>query len=284
MMDSAEIEEATGPIVTEITIDSESFERRREALKGLLSLQKSRLDETYGSRAKKIENFKTSISDPIMLEGAISLLDKSLIHKRLALEKTRLILDYLRQRNPVDMTERIWADNNFSTEVRKNCPRNLPLRFQGAPIYFSKQIIETGGISSSVDRLGVETSYDISDQISVTTPESLETTVHGYLDLTAQDGHLPAGCMFVMLPASAEDENAGKSMLMGNIDFKERTGALLGVVTSEENKRMVETWMNNSGLDKNIVYSFREFPSKLKELKDKIDANPNLLKELLPYK
>ena len=212
------------------------------------------------------------------------MLDKSLATRKFAVEKTNLILENLRQRNPTDMAERKWVYDNFSEEVRKNCPDDLPLRFQGAPIYFSRQIIEAGGISSSVDRLGIETSFDVTDQISVTTSGSLETTVHGYVDLFAQDGHLPTGCIFAMLPRSNEEEEAGKSMLMNNIDFKDGRDALMAVVTSEENLAKVQTWMTASGLDKNLVSTFREFPGKLKELKDEIDVNPVLLKKLLPYR
>ena len=62
---------------------------------------------------------------------------------------------------------------------------------------------EDGEISSSVDRVGSSTSYDVSDQVSVTTKNTIETTVQGYAGLTG-NYNLPAGCIFVILP---QDEN-----------------------------------------------------------------------------
>lgn len=179
-----------------------------------------------------------------------------------AITKDRI--DLARPRQTEDITYRDWARENLGPAIREATPTGLPLRFHGAPIYAARDIIASGGISSSVDRLGIETSYDVADQISVTTPDSIEVSLDSYTGLSQDNYFTPAGCLFAVLPATHEDVEAGKvSMLMGNVDFKEHPEQLVGIMTTPENVNRVKEWTNIAGLDPNLVVEFKEFPEAL---------------------
>ena len=180
----------------------------------------------------------------------------------IAITKDRL--EFSRPRRADDMAYRNEVLKNLGPGIREATPEGLPIRFHGAPIYAARDIIASGGISSSVDRLGIETSYDVADQISVTTPDSLEVSLDSYTDLY-QDGYfIPAGCLFAVLPASHVDAEAGKtSMLMGNVDFKEHPEQLVGIMTTPENITRVKDWSESAGIDPNLVIEFSKFPESL---------------------
>ena len=93
-------------------------------------------------------------------------------------------LEFLRPSSQEDMEYRLKQYNEFSKQIKAVVPDDLHLCFHGCPIYVAKHIIEDGEISSSVDRIGSSTSYDVSDQVSVTTKNTIETTVQGYAGLT----------------------------------------------------------------------------------------------------
>jgi hypothetical protein len=181
----------------------------------------------------------------------------------MAITKDRI--DLARPRQSEDISYRDWARENLGPAIREAIPIGLPLRFHGAPIYAARDIIASGGISSSVDRLGIETSYDVADQISVTTPDSLEVSLDSYTGLSQDKYFTPAGCLFAVLPATHEDVEAGKvSMLMGNVDFKEHPEQLVGIMTTPENIYRVKEWTNSAGIDPSLVVEFKEFPNALR--------------------
>lgn len=175
-------------------------------------------------------------------------------------------MEFLRPADEKDMKYRLRQYEEFSKKMKDLLPNDLPLRFHGCPIYTTKHILESGEISSSVDRLGIETSYDTEGQVSVTTKDTLDTTIRGYTHLS--ESFLPAGCVFVLLPKDELDAKSGDSMLMGNVNFKEEPNRLYGIITTPENIERVIQWAKKSGIDASKIYDFDGFAKTFEKQKD----------------
>ncbi len=88
-------------------------------------------------------------------------------------------LEFLRPSSQDDMECRLKQYNEFSKQIKAVVPDDLHLCFHGCPIYAAKHIIEDREISSSVDRVGSSTRYDVSDQVSVTTKKYNRNNYNG---------------------------------------------------------------------------------------------------------
>lgn len=198
---------------------------------------------------------------------------------RIAEDKLR----FLRPRDKTDIEYRLKVQNELASLILDNTPNGLPLRFHGTSIYNAEHIIKDGELSSSVDRLDIETSYDLSGQISVTKPDTVRTTL-SYADSITENYQLPAGCIFVMLPKSAEDAQRGDSMLMSNVSFKENPQKLFAVLASPEMLSKVKEWMTQSGLDAHKVFDHFAFIDQLKQVKQNINSGLIKLEDVAGYK
>lgn len=70
---------------------------------------------------------------------------------------------------------------------------------------------------------------------------------------------MPSGCIFVLLPKDDQDRESGKSMLMGNVNFKEEPSRLFGIITTPENIEMVSNWCEVNNIDSSKVYDYDSF-------------------------
>ena len=152
--------------------DIKEFKRKKEIL---LRNRESALQRVEKAKEKyeKIESDDTIDKKELRLEIA----QKTIQSRIYALEQINNQLEFLRPSSQEDMDYRLKQYSEFSKQVKSEVPDDLHLCFHGCPIYAAKHIIEDGEISSSVDRIGSETSYDVSDQVSVTTKNTIETTV-----------------------------------------------------------------------------------------------------------
>lgn len=205
---------------------------------------------------------------------------------RIAERAMQITKDRLRLARPTsdeDIAYRTKVVAELAPAIAKAAPKGLPLRFHGTPIYNVPAILREGGLTSSVDRLGAEASYDASDQVSVTSVNTLPVTLESYTGLLEEDCMLPAGCVFVLLPASKQDEQAGASMLMGNVSFTEHPEQLFGILTSEENVLAVKELAAESGIDPAKVHEFFEFPNELNRINQQLQGGELQLGSLIPY-
>lgn len=176
-------------------------------------------------------------------------------------------LEFLRPANQEDIDYRLKKYSEFSKQVKAEVPDDLHLCFHGCPIYAARHIIEDGEISSSVDRIGSETSYDVSDQVSVTTKNTIETTVQGYTGLTG-NYNLPAGCIFAIVPKDENEiQTSETSMLIGNVSFKENPERLYAIITTPENIERVTEWAEKGNIDLSKVYDFEGFIQDIEKQK-----------------
>ena len=192
-------------------------------------------------------------------------------------------LEFMRPTSEEDIAYRQRVASELPAKILENCPPELPLRFHGAPIFTSQEIIASKGLSSSVDRIGIETSYDVAGQVSVTVPETIRTTLDSYTGLIEGGYEVPAGCVFVVLPESKEDADAGRSMLMGNVDFETHPEQLFAIMASSENVEQVKQWAKDAGLDPSKVKEFFEFADSLSELKEAFENGTARAQDYVPY-
>lgn len=252
--------------------------------------QKARLERIFQTKQERLTHLKESVV-PQRVESYTERHGESPPDEWVAaltasaeqsLKNSEWQLEFLRPSSEEDRAYRLKVMKELPKRILESTPPDLPLRFHGAPIYTSREIIASKGLSSSVDRLGVETSYDVSDQVSVTMSDTIKVTLDSYTGL-AGEHEVPAGCVFVLLPKSEEDSRSGVHMLMGNVDFEEHPNRLFAVMTSGENVERVRQWAQDSGLDSTKVKEFFEFADELSELKSDVEQGKVNPQEYVSY-
>lgn len=141
----------------------EEYNKQKEILIRNKKFRQDKLEEAI----KKYENIKNSNVD--RKEIKLQLAATNIGIRRYALEQINDELQFIRPANIEDIEYRTRQYKEFSEIIEEFLPDDLPLRFHGCPIYNAKKIIESGEISASSDRVGFNTSYDVTGQISVTT-------------------------------------------------------------------------------------------------------------------
>ena len=137
--------------------------------------------------------------------------------------------------------------------------------FFGTDIFGAKHILESGQISSGVDRLGHATSFDPRGKISATNKDTVDTSVGTYMNLTANFLY-PAGCLFVVKPKDKTeyDQLSSTGWMIDNVDFKTNPDRLVAIVTTPENIERVNGWAQKSNIDTAKVMNFEGFIKRCK--------------------
>lgn len=237
----------------------EAYERYRLRKKAYIDRLSINL-KTQCDKYEEIVKNKTEKSQK-KIEGE----QRRIARMKYALQRETEIFSFLRPRTEKDMDYRLRQFKEFPKKVQETIPDNLYLLFHGTSICNAREIIKSGSLTSSVDRLGFETSYDVENQVSVTTKATLNITIDNYSDLTAEDGFLPAGCIFVLC---AKDEKDGSQLLTDNVHFKDEPDKLYAIVTTPENIRNVKEWMNSNGMESSKIHDFNSFINLLKQEKN----------------
>ena len=180
------------------------------------------------------------------------------------LNKNNLSLKFIRPNNKDDIEYRSQMHSDLFVYQLQNiiAPNGTPLmdlRFHGTPIYFAQQIIETGSITSSMDRFGnYNNSTNINGEISTSRIHDLKRAMDLYSDMIGYKSCMPAGCVFAVFPRDYEDSIYGVDT-MHNIDFRKNPQQLFGIFTTPENIKQVKGWMSEYGFNPDLVYNFEEF-------------------------
>ncbi|MCA9323658.1 hypothetical protein KC992_00995 [Candidatus Saccharibacteria bacterium] len=230
------------------------LERNIETLRQRLADKRAKLGELGEDANPRIRG--------VYLENVASL------ERGLRLNQGRL--EFLRPANDTDVAYRTQVYSELPRRIRDLFPAGSPVRFHGSPIDRSRDILLSHGISSSVDREGISTSFDGGGGFSVTIPEMTETTIHDFTDMLRDNCTVPAGCIFVLLPESDADAEAGRRQIMGNVDFGEEPDRLVGIMTSPENIERVQGWCVESGVDPGLVGEFFEKSEELANRHDQL--------------
>lgn len=190
------------------------------------------------------------------------------------LHVSTLKLRFIRPDSKADKDEKRKIEEKFCNNLNKADSNGvLNLRFHGTSIYSAQEIINNGGIFSSMDRLnGYNTSTNDFNQISVTCldtdkhyfkhgkPHSLSFSM--YMMDIAFDSY-PAGCMFVLIPRDKEEADMITSSQMHNVDFIKSPETLYAIMTTTENIDRVKLWMKEKGLDSKKVCTMNELVKKI---------------------
>jgi len=207
---------------------------------------------------------KIQESDVDRKEERLRIAKSNIVKKKYVLQQINEQIDFSRPEREEDIAYRQRQYEEFPSVIKSIVPDHIPLRFHGCPINVAQHILRDGEISSSVDRLGISTSYDTEDQISVTTKDTIETTVMGYAGLSG-DYSMPAGCIFVVLPKDESDAKAGDSMLMSNISFRQSPERLVSIITSPENLQRVVQWARENGVETSKICDYDGFRNLLEK-------------------
>ena len=259
------------------TNDYENEKNKVKELKYLLTLDSYERRKSYINKSEYFRNWQktmyqqkflqTLISNDEKLKEYITTTEDECLKRKYRLELKKKKFEFLRPNTKEDIQERQNALKTFTGAVQSLDKNNtLNLRFHSTNIAATKDIIESGGLIASVDRLnGYQ--FDTgnhSNEISVTDIYGMQHSVESWTDLNAHQENLPSGCLFVLKPSSQEEINMIQHRCMHNVYFNEND-RLIGIVTTSENLPYIQKWLNEKGLDTSLVSTFEQFPSQLKE-------------------
>lgn len=230
-------------------------EYSQEILK--LKIQNEKLEESYKKYQEKLEK--------ALLEKSknVEIIKNQILRKQNGLNNIYNELENIRVGNLDTEEEKLNIYNNFYNQLRQVIDNDKKFYYHGCrDLSLVKQIIESKKIVSGYDRTGVETSFDASGTISVTTINSLNVTIQGYAGLQ-NPSYLPAGAIFVIRPDSAYDEN---SITTSNVNFEDGN-RLVAVITTTENVNKIKEYLFINGFDESICYSYDEFLYKVNSIK-----------------
>ncbi|MBP3766595.1 MAG: hypothetical protein J6G98_05385 [Bacilli bacterium] len=224
---------------------------------------------------KDIERFALYYKDTrAKLDDAIKKGDDAKLIKNLTTDLQRWYYEYqksilesnfIRPNSKEEIDKRDTLGDIFPKELSNILGSDSNLRFHGTPIYFAKEIIKSGTISSSADRFaGYIHSTDESGFFSASTIDSLSRTIDFFTDFASYNRCLPCGVLFVLNEKEGDSELRSRSQ-MHNIDFKKNPEQLVGIVCTDEVKDMAIKWCNEYNMDSTKVFSYYEFLEYAKE-------------------
>lgn len=194
------------------------------------------------------------------------------------LYEAKLKTDFIRENNDNDIKYRRENIPKFQRNIYFFVPDELKdeLRFHGTPIYFAKEIIKSGEISSSADRFdGYVQSTDLKGEFSVSDINSLNRTINWFLNVDAYNNCLPCGAIFVV-SSEGQTEQQYKESVMNSLDFKSDPNKLFAVISTPENKNDIQQWLNDAGLDMDKAYTFEEYLEEMTLLKHNFQKKESL--------
>ena len=242
----------------------EEYEKKKQVLENQKEQLNTRVQNAQAKYEKAVEEYNAIKDDNSVdakqkrkAELKVEIELKNVQKRRYVLQRTIDRLSFLRPVSDEDKAYRLRQYNEFPKLINQNVPEDLHLCFHGCPIDAAMHIIEDGEISSSVDRIGAETSYDVSGQVSVTTKDNIYITVEGYSGLTEME--YPAGCIFAIMPKDEDEIKSSESLLIGNVNFKENPERLYSIITTPENIERVSKWAEQSGIDLSKIHTYDDF-------------------------
>lgn len=173
--------------------------------------------------------------------------------------------EFLRSEIPEDIKYRKIKKMTFEDELKKVLPKDSNLCFHGTTIWNTRDILESGTITSRMDREGYDfEQVNIPNQISVTTINNLWFTVKQFADLS--NYKYPAGSIFVISPKDEREYlSARDNNLIDNVDFLYSPDRLKAIITTPENVLRIQSWLEKSkiNVNSNIVVDYDQAISLL---------------------
>ena len=277
-----EFKEQVALVKSDIARHAAAELQAKQKLDKLVALQRTgKVDEQYfhGWNPAYLESLQAK---PDMLEKVIFDAKQDYMRWQQAKYKAEKELSFMRHNTKEDITERRAAFVNFAKEVLVVDPEGkLDLRFHSTTLSATKDIIQSGGLISSVDRTdGFLETTNYSNEISVSEIQNIQYSIDYWTDIEGYNGCRPCGCMFVLQPASQEEANMIHSRQMHNVYFQEHPEQLVGIVTTSENIERLQLWLQEKGLPKDIVCKFDAFANVLEGKKDSLAPTYKKVREV----
>lgn len=167
--------------------------------------------------------------------------------------------DFIRPNSKEEIEDRQRIANTFGSSLKNIVGDESSLRFHGTPIYFAKDIIADGCISSTADRFdGYYKSTDLPGEFSASDIFSIERTINFFTDFGSYQRCLPCGVLFV-IKEGEEDIELRQSATMKSFNFHDNPDRLVGILGTSEVKDMLLDWVNEAKMDTSKVFTYDEF-------------------------
>ena len=174
-------------------------------------------------------------------------------------QKCLLKHEFIRPNNKAEIAKRNEIANNFGNDLMNIVGEDSDLRFHGTPIYYAKEIIKSGKISSTADRHeGYISSTDLPGYCSASSIKSINRTIDAFTDFASYQRSLPCGVLFVLKEKEGDLELRANDE-MQNVDFFKNPEQLVGILCTDEVKDKVTKWCSDSQIDTNLVYTYDGF-------------------------
>lgn len=188
--------------------------------------------------------------------------------------KTDKLNKFLRPEDKDDVRYRKLKKMNFESELKNVLPEDCNLCFHGTTIWNAEKILESGEISSRMDREGYDSELTNSPSvISVTTLNNVWFTIKNFADL--HNYKYPAGCIFVLEASQEELVSARERNEIPNVDLIDSPDKLRAIITTPENIDRVRLWLQESPINcsEGVVMDYDEvleyFSSQYSKVIDK---------------
>ena len=260
--------------------DEEKYQRRVKNLNDNLEQAQKNLKEAE-EQLKNLDSLE-EYNEKQKFYLRYSVLPKQISRNKNLIEDLKKQLEFVRPANKEDGEYRKKFSKDYNEKICTAIPDDLHLLFHGTTIYYAKDIIYAGEISSPGER-GVESDITSPGNIWVTSKYSARgiNTTLDYAKMGVDDECMPAGCIFVLRTDKENEEKCGKSLLTDSLSFKENPDKLFSIITTPENIKRVKEWCEESKIDTDKVKDYELFLETLKnkEYAKDVDINENEKKE-----
>ena len=220
------------------------YQRQLKILQGMMNQKRLELEKAMAD----YHNLKANNLDRKNPKLGVSV--NKITKKRKELEEITNKVEYLRPTTKQDIDYRLKIYGEYPKMIRNLLDDNSSIRFYGLPLYQAKEVIYSGELVSSKNRL------ENKEGIPVTNKYFISLTLSDHIDLI--NFYLPTGCIFAIIPFDEMESLNGYSYI-NNINFKEEPDRLYGIITSEENIKRVTLWAAANNISTNKIFTFTSF-------------------------
>lgn len=213
---------------------------------------------------ERFKNSKESNIEVIRQEMQSGGLDKTEGDRKISTLESEIRL----ARDPIqaDMDERKRLQINYAETIKQTIQNDVPVFFHGVRSCGSVQfIIESGHLGYTCEQKS--SSFTASGKFDASTVSCCYETIDGYIGL-GNNKHLPAGCMFVILPKDdKEQKRAREPNIIGveTLYFNKEPERILAIASTNENIEYLRSLLKSNGYSQELACSFDEFPNIYKE-------------------
>ena len=214
------------------------------------------------------ERFKTEKDNYLVLyNNCVKRLENSSdIFKKILTDKIKYykgMLDFIRPVTEEDIIERNDIILNYADKVKNVIPDDIPYAFHGNSKIFSViEIIKTGGVYTPKERNSPYNSF--AAQIDVTCKDNINASIK-FADPGIKS-FLPYGAIFVVLPREEEfqkvletKDNKEVKGGIARVSFIDNPDRLINIITTKENKKLLQKVLIENGLSEEKVVTHDEF-------------------------